>query len=71
MNYWKQGHHLGVLDLVVLPVAGCEKFAELVFGATEVWLVDNGYAPRVRLTSVTVAEHGANHATFMRDRGSK
>jgi 6-pyruvoyltetrahydropterin/6-carboxytetrahydropterin synthase len=65
LDYFRQGHHLGVLDLVVLPAAGCEKFAEYVFGATETWLKDNGYTPRVTLVSVKVAEHGANHATYI------
>lgn len=65
LDYFKQGHTLGVLDLIVLPAAGCEKFAEYVFGVAEVWLHDNGYKPRVRLVSVKVSEHGANHATYI------
>lgn len=57
-------HARGIIDLRVLPGVGCEKFAEYIFGATEVWLVDNGYSPRVRLVSVEVKEHGANSAIF-------
>jgi 6-pyruvoyltetrahydropterin/6-carboxytetrahydropterin synthase len=64
LEYFKKGHELGVLDLIVLPAAGCERFAEYVFGAAEVWLQDNGYAPRVTLDSVTVMEHGANSAIY-------
>ena len=60
--WFREGHRLGVLDLVELPAAGCEKFAEYVFGATETWLEANGYAPRCRLVSVEVMEHGANSA---------
>ncbi len=52
----------GVIDMVVVPSTGCEAFAEMIFGATEVWLKDSGYAPRVRLVSVEVSEHGANSA---------
>lgn len=55
---------LGLADVVVLPAVGCEKFAEFIFGATETWLQSNGYAPRVRLSSVEVREHGANSAIF-------
>jgi 6-pyruvoyltetrahydropterin/6-carboxytetrahydropterin synthase len=62
--WFREGHRLGVLDLVELPAAGCEKFAEYVFGATETWLEANGYAPRCRLVSVEVMEHGANSAIF-------
>ena len=59
---------LAGLDLcraVVVPATGCEAFAELIYGATQVWLKDNGYAPRCRLRSVTVSEHGANSAIYM------
>lgn len=54
----------GLATVRVLPSVGCEKFAEFIFGATEVWLSDNGYSPRVRLVSVEVKEHGANSAIF-------
>ncbi len=64
LAWFREGHRLGVLDLVELPAAGCEKFAEYVFGATETWLEANGYAPRCRLVSVEVMEHGANSAIF-------
>lgn len=54
----------GIIDLVLLPSCGCEKFAEYIYEATEVWLKDNGYAPRVNLVSVEVKEHGANSAVY-------
>ena len=62
--WFREGHRLGVLDLVELPAAVCEKVAEYGFGATETWLEANGYAPRCRLVSVEVMEHGANSAIF-------
>lgn len=55
---------LGVADVVVVPACGCEKFAEYIFECTEVWLKDNGYAPRCKLVSVEVREHGANSAIY-------
>lgn len=55
---------IGACRLVVVPATGCESFAELIYGATEIWLKDNGYAPRVRLCSVEVKEHGANSAIY-------
>ena len=64
IEYFKQGHELGVLDLVVIPAGGCEKFAEMVYEVTEQWLKDAGFAPRCHLVSVQVREHGANSAIY-------
>lgn len=55
---------IGVAEVIVVPATGCEAFAKLIFDYTEVWLKDNGYAPRVRCHHVTVREHGANSASF-------
>ncbi len=55
---------MGIADVIVVPAVGCEKFAEYVFGATEVWLQSNGYTPRVKLISAEVREHGANSAIY-------
>ena len=65
LDYFRVGAKLKVLDLVVMPAAGCEKFAEYVFGVADIWLGDAGYKPRVTLVSVKVSEHGANHATYV------
>ena len=54
----------GVAELVVVEATGCEQFAKLIFDATEVWLKDAGFAPRVYLLSVEVSEHGANSAIY-------
>ena len=64
LDYFKQGQALGVMEVVVVPAGGCEKFAELVYECTEQWLKDAGFAPRCRLVSVEVFEHGANSAIF-------
>ena len=52
----------GLCEVVVVPATGCEAFVRLIFAAAEDWLARNGYAPRVRLASVEVREHGANSA---------
>lgn len=57
---------LGMGQIVVVPATGCEAFAKLIFDYAEVWLKDNGYAPRVRIHHVTVREHGANSASYYR-----
>jgi 6-pyruvoyltetrahydropterin/6-carboxytetrahydropterin synthase len=55
-------------DVVMVEATGCEAFAELVFEAAEVWLKDNGYAPRVGVALVEVSEHGANSAIYTKER---
>lgn len=64
IGFFQALHNRGLAQLRVVPATGCEKFAEMIHGAAEVWLKDNGYAPRVRLVSVEVREHGANSAIF-------
>lgn len=54
----------GLADVVVVPATGCEAFAKLIFECGEIWLEDNGYAPRVRMHQVEVKEHGANSAIY-------
>lgn len=62
IEFFREGHRRGVLDLVEVPAVGCEKFAEMIFLATTDWLLANDYSPRVALKSVEVREHGANSA---------
>lgn len=56
----------GLARVVVVPATGCEQFAKLIYEATEVWLHDNGYAPRCRVVEVEVREHGANSAIYQK-----
>lgn len=55
---------LGLAHPVVVPATGCEAFAKLIYDYAKVWLLDNGYRPRVRVVSVEVKEHGANSAIY-------
>lgn len=55
---------IGVAEVIVVDATGCEAFAKLIFECGEVWLKDNGYAPRVRMRMVEVSEHGANSAIY-------
>lgn len=64
LDYFRQGQQLGVFDLVELPATGCEKFAEYAFTVAQSWL-NSGPHPKIDLVAVTVAEHGANHATYI------
>ena len=55
---------LGIARVVEVDNTGCEAFAQLIYSVTELWLRDNGYAPRCRVRSVEVREHGANSAIY-------
>ena len=64
IEWFREAHRRGIADVVEIQAGGCEKFAELVYECTEQWLRDAGFAPRCRLVSVEVREHGANSAIY-------
>lgn len=64
LAHFKTLEDAGLAQVVVVPATGCEAFARLIYECAEIWLKDAGYAPRVRMHSVTVREHGANSATY-------
>lgn len=54
-------HERRVIDIVVLPAVGCEKFAEYIFNEASQHL-----PARVWIESVEVREHGGNSALVRR-----
>jgi 6-pyruvoyltetrahydropterin/6-carboxytetrahydropterin synthase len=64
LAWFREAEQRGLCQLVVVPSVGCERFAEMVYGAAEVWLEANGYAPRCRVALVEVSEHGGNSAIY-------
>jgi 6-pyruvoyltetrahydropterin/6-carboxytetrahydropterin synthase len=66
--WFEEAGRRGLAQVVFVRATGCERFAELILECTEIWLNDNGYAPRVRVRSVEVKEHGANSAIAERPR---
>jgi len=64
IDWFREADARGILRLVELPYAGCERFSEMVFQVTKQWLEDAGFSPRCRLISVEVSEHGANSAIY-------
>jgi len=62
IEYFREGHKLGVLDMVEVPATGCEMFAAMIYEVTEQWLTDAGYHPRVKLEMIEVSEHTGNSA---------
>lgn len=64
-DLFKRLHVAGVAQVIMFPDGvGCEKVAEYTYNVAEQWLHDAGFAPRVRLVSVEVMEHGANSAIY-------
>lgn len=63
---FKEMQAAGIIQLVIMPATGCEKFAEYAYEVATQWLVDTGHSSRVRVRSVQVSEHGANSATYRR-----
>jgi 6-pyruvoyltetrahydropterin/6-carboxytetrahydropterin synthase len=68
-DWFLEAERRGILKLIEVERTGCEALAELIFECAEVWLLDNGYAPRVSLTSVEVREHPGNSAIVRRGSG--
>lgn len=66
LSLFREMETAGLIQLVIVPSTGCEKFAEMIFEAVEVWLIDYGYAPRVKLFCVEVREHEGNSALVSR-----
>lgn len=64
----QQLDNMGLARVVMVPATGCEAFAKMIFECAEQWLKDAGFAPRCRLVSVEVAEHGANSAVYAPDQ---
>ena len=62
LDHFKRLYADNVIDLLVVPRVGCEGFAAQVYEFLCGWLVSRHHAPRVRLHSVEVREHGANSA---------
>lgn len=58
-----QGPGGKLVQLVVLPHVGMEKFAEHIFFFAEEWLKERGYDKRVCVHHVAIWEHATNSAT--------
>jgi len=57
----------GVIDMVEVEHTGCEQFAKLIFEGANIWLKDNGFAPRCWVESVELNEHPSNSAIYAGD----
>ena len=67
LDWFKNAHLNSILDLVILPGVGCEKFAEHIFYLAKEWLDKNRKNPDTTVVSVEVREHGANSGIYLGD----
>lgn len=59
----------GLIQLRVVPSAGCEAMARMIYEYTSQWLKDAGYG-HITLEEVVVAEHAGNAAKYRRKQAS-
>lgn len=71
IDWFREGHYRGVLDLIEVSSTGCERFAGMVFDLTEQWLNESDMRRRCWVERVEVSEHGANSAICERDKDEK
>jgi len=66
LETFKELHEKGLIQLVVIPHVGCEKFAEYICKeiAPQIQVNSN---ERVKLMSVEVREHSGNSAIYIND----
>ena len=64
LEFFKQLDEKKLIQLVVIPAVGCEKFAEYIWNNINP-IVTTKTNNRVRVLSVEVREHGANSAIYM------
>lgn len=57
----------GLIDLIEVEATGCEAFARMIGQHVEFFLLESGYAPRVRLAKCEVREHPANSGVYLPD----
>ena len=53
-----------VAELTWVEHVGCEAFAEMIYRWVDSWMFQQNHTSRVKLTRVTVSEHGANSASY-------
>ena len=64
LDWFTEGAARGLVDVVVLPQVGCDRFAEHAGQLAVQWLTTHNLTDRVRLVSCEVREHGANGAVW-------
>lgn len=65
LETFKALHDKKLCRMVVVERTGCEGLSKFLYDyVKDIWLTDNGYAPRVKIRRVEVREHGANSAWY-------
>lgn len=64
IDLFREVERNGGAQINVVEATGCEAFARMIGEHVEFFLVESGYAPRVRLTRCEVREHPANSGIY-------
>ncbi len=68
IEWFKEAHKRGILDMVIVENTGCEAVAKLVYESVELWLKDAGYGDRAFIHTVWVREHTGNGAGYTKHK---
>ena len=66
LETFKKLNEKGLIQLVIIPAVGCEKFAEYIYDKINPIIIEKSNN-RVKIISVEVREHESNSAIFMGD----
>lgn len=64
LEHFRELNKKGLIQLVILEKVGCEAFAEKAWQLAQQFLISNNLCERVKITKVTVHEHGSNSASY-------
>lgn len=65
IDWFREGHARGLLDIFVVPATGCERFAQMIYWAADSWMQGHDLSDRCKLISVEVREHDGNSALYL------
>jgi 6-pyruvoyltetrahydropterin/6-carboxytetrahydropterin synthase len=68
IEWFREGHRRGILDMVEVEASGCEATAKMVYEVLEQWLIDSGHGPNIEVYEVIVREHSGNAGGYRRDK---
>ena len=66
LETFKKLNEKGLIQLVIIPAVGCEKFAEYIYEKINP-IIKEQSDDKVRIMSVEVREHESNSAIYMGD----
>lgn len=66
LEYFKQAHNNGLIQLTILPTVGAERFSEFVYNEVNNIIIDFDLSQDIIIKSVETFEHDKNSALFLK-----